>query len=151
MWFPSSRTAIVLAIGVVAVLLTALTSGALTTTQQLPSSGTLTSANVNIYCEQTCINRADSVEWGFLDPGDTTTEKIYIQNNGTVPLTLSMRTINWEPQSAASSIALEWNRENAILNIGQVIEATLTLTIEADVPEDITSFSFDIIISGVEQ
>jgi hypothetical protein len=85
-----------------------------------------------------------------LEPGETVNLPVYIKNEGTVGVILNITTENWNPPKAFGNITLDWNREDYVLDSGEVTEAILTLTVSADV-DGITSFSFDIIITGTEQ
>jgi hypothetical protein len=68
---------------------------------------------------------------------------------GTVPVTLSMTTGNWNPSSASSYITLAWNQENHVLQAGQVANAVLTLTISPSA-SGIAGFSFDMTITATQ-
>ena len=87
------------------------------------------------------------IDWGMLEPNQSKTVICYVQNEGNTPLTLSLWTENWQPTTATDYIILSWNLEGMMLNPAEVVEAQLTLTVSPDI-ENITNFSFDIIISG---
>ena len=60
-----------------------------------------------------------------------------------------MTTQNWNPTSASSVLDLSWNRQNQVLNPGQSVSATFTLSVGSDTGS-LTDFSFGIIITGAE-
>jgi hypothetical protein len=130
------------------ILLTLLTSGALLSTQQVPSSGTVSAVNVGVYTDSACSNNCTSITWGTLAPGASTTYTVYIKNTGNVPVTLTMTTSDWNPTAANGPITLTWNRQNYNLNAGASVSATLTLTISSSISSSITNFSFNITITG---
>ena len=117
------------------------------TTKTLSSSGTIMTVGVGVYSNSQCTTAVTSIPWGTLEPGSSQTYVCYIRNEGTGPSTLSMYTTNWNPSEAIDYINLNWNYGGQILNQGQVIQVTFTLTVSASI-EGITTFSFDITIVG---
>jgi type IV secretory pathway VirB10-like protein len=73
-----------------------------------------------------------------------------MKNEGNVAVKLSLIAQNWNPTNAPNYMGLSWNREGLIVNSGTVITATLTLSVSSSI-SGITSFSFDIVITGTEQ
>ncbi len=140
----------ILAIAASGVLLTLLASGLLMSSQKVPATGTVATVNIGVFQDEDCRYNRTSIDWGFLLPGDTATQKVYIKNNGTVPVNLTMTTDNWDPVEAKGPINLSWNREGETLEASAVIEATLTLSVSSAIDEGVAYFSFDIIITGTE-
>lgn len=138
----------IIALTITALLLTIVTGG-LIVTQTIPSTGTVVAVNVGVYSDSACTQNLASINWGTLYPSNTTTRTIYIKNTGTIPITLTMTTGSWSPTTASSVLTLTWNRQNTVLNAGQSISATLTLTV-ASSTGNLTDFSFNIIITGSE-
>ncbi len=141
-------TGLIIALAATGIFLSLVTAG-LIATQTLPSSGTVSAVNVGVYSDSGCTQILTSINWGTLYPGNTTTRQIYIKNTGTLPVTLTMTTGSWVPTAANSVLTLTWNRQNRVLNAGDSIAATLTLTVSSS-PGSITNFSFNIIITGNE-
>ena len=130
-----SSTALI-ALIIAAVALAIATSGALssnTTSQTLPSRGTLTSVqgsiNLGIYDNAGCTQNASFIDWGALKPGDYTTRTIFIKNLGTNSATLSLSTSDWTPSNAFPDITLSWNQENKVISPNEVIQATLKIEV----------------------
>ena len=124
---------------------------ALTSSSSLPSSGTLTqvqSVNVGTYSNSACAINATSVDWGALRPGDNATRTLWVKNLGNTNATLSLSTTGWVPANAAPSISLSWDRQGKILAPNEVVQATLTLSVSAGIDSSITSFNFNIVITG---
>ncbi|MCW4005357.1 MAG: hypothetical protein NWF04_01965 [Candidatus Bathyarchaeota archaeon] len=153
----SRKTARILASGLIiaAFAITLVSSGALsalTASKTLPSTGMLSpveaSVNIGIYSDITCTQEATALSWGTLEPGENTNQTVYIKNIGTADATLTMTTTNWSPQSAASSMTLTWNCEGRQIAPNEVAVATLTLAVSGNIADDITSFGFDVIITG---
>jgi len=137
-----------LAIAVMATV--ASTLGVLVATRTISNTGNLKAIGVGVYWDSSCTNAVSSVDWGSLDPGVTKDVTIYVKNEGTVTAVLNLRAENWNPSSASNYMTLSWNRENHVLSTGSVVQATLTLSISSST-SGITSFSFNIVISGTER
>jgi hypothetical protein len=137
------------ALTLTAVLLASTTYAAISTSQTLNSSGSITvSANLGVYSDSACTNSISSFSWGSLTPGASTTKTVYIKNTGSgVSLTLNMTSLNWNPTSANGPITVTWNKEGTTLAPGQSTQATLTLTVSSSIV-DITDFSVQISIKG---
>ena len=113
----------------------------------LPALGTLRTVGVGAYWDSACSNIVTSVDWGVLEPGATKNVNVYIKNEGTDPMTLSLTTENWDPAATSSYISLTWDYGGQVLMVHEVVQMTLTLSV-SDTIEGITSFSFDIVITG---
>ena len=140
-------TGAIVAIAITGLFLTVLTTGLVTTSQTVPTSGTVSSVNVGVYTDSGCTQNCTSISWGNLAPGSSITRTVYVKNTGNLPVTLSMTTNNWQPLSAPTYLTLTWNRANNVLNAGATLSATLTLT-AAPNTGTITNFGFNIIITG---
>jgi hypothetical protein len=125
------------------------TYGLLSGSRTVTSQGTINAIAVGVYGEAACINPVSAVDWGMLDPGATVDVTVYIRNEGTVPMTLSMTTDEWVPSEAAADLTLSWNREGSQVNPQAVVQATLTLAVSSSI-SDVTDFSFEITITGTE-
>lgn len=139
----------VLAIAVMGVVLSVLASGVLTAYQTIPNTGDVKAVGVGVYWDGDCTDNVTFVDWGFLEPGATSNVTVYIKNGGNIPVVLNVTTDSWSPSSASDHMVLSWNREGYVLNAGSVVQTVLTLSVSSDISE-VTSFGFDIIISGTE-
>lgn len=109
--------------------------------------GTITAIGVNVFDASGM--PLTSIEWGLVDPGSSNNFIIKIQNNGTVPATISFQTQDWIPIEASNYLTLSWNYTGAILNPQETIPITLTLNVAESIA-GIPEFSFDIIITATE-
>ena len=137
----------VLAIAVMGLM--ASTLGALVATRTISNSGSITAVGVGVYSDSACKTALSAISWGTVNPGDVKNYTVYVRNEGTVSVTLSMTVSNWNPSSASSYITLTWNKEKSTLTAGQVVSAVLTLSVSSSV-SGVTSFSFDITITGTQ-
>jgi len=150
------------ALVVVAIVLTAVTAALLTVQTGFSATGTIeptsssapttspqpvTSINVDIYVDAAATTPLTSLSWGTLNPGATVTRTIYVKNSGNTAETLNMTATQWNPAAASSVLTLTWNKEASVLDAGAVVPATLTLKVAAD-PGSVTSFSMNIVITG---
>jgi hypothetical protein len=139
----------IIALTITALALTLTTAAVLSNNQTVPLSGTINAVNLGVYSDSACTQTVTSLAFGTLNPGGTATQTIYVKNTGNVPETLTMTTGNWTPSEAGSSLTLSWNRQNAVLNAGASIQATLTLTAASNTGT-ITTFSCDVTLTGTQ-
>ena len=140
-------TGAIVAIAITGLFLTVLTTGLVTTSQTVPTSGTVSSVNVGVYTDPGCTQNCTSVSWGNIAPGSAITRTIYVKNTGNLPVTLSMATTNWAPTNANMYILLGWNQANTVLAAGASTSATLTLSASSNAG-GVSNFSFNIVITG---
>ena len=129
------------------VILTATTAGVLTVNKAIPSTGTISTINVEVYSDSACSQPLSSINWGTLSPGATVTKTVYIKNTGNAQITLSMTTNNWNPMNANGPITIFWDKEGLTLASGQSTAAVITLRVSSSI-SGITSFSCNIVITG---
>jgi len=123
--------------------------GLLSSLLNIGTTGIVKSPNINVYRESGCINEISSISWGLLDPGASKNVTIYLNNTGNIPLTLTQKTQSWNPTNASTYISLTWDYTGTRIQPKEVIAITLTLKISASI-QNITSFSFDLVITGTE-
>lgn len=116
----------------------------------ISNAGSVVTIGVGIYWDRECTSRVSVIDWGALEPGSDRSVAVYIRNEGSSPAGLTMHTANWNPPDASKYVVLSWNREGYSAGIAEVIQATFTLSISADIA-GITTFGFDIIITASTQ
>ncbi len=157
---------------VVGIILTSATTALLTIDLTIPTSGTVTptptpttstvipppptptpsqeTVEIGVYSDAAFENEYTSengITWSAVSPGGSTTQTVYIRNEGSQTVTLHMVTSNWSPTNAEDHITIEWNREGQTLAAGASISATLTLSVDSTI-SGITSFNVDVVITG---
>ena len=145
---PKLSTGVIIALAATSIFLTLVTAGIIAT-QTIPSSGTVTTVNVGVYTDSECTQNCTSISWGVIYPGNSTSTTIYVKNNGTIPITLSMATDSWAPTEASDCLTLTWDQEGTELVVGELVSANLTLSAASDTG-DLTDFNFNIAITGAE-
>jgi len=113
----------------------------------IPNTGSVIAIGVGVYWDSGCTNQVTSIDWGMIGIGTSKDEPVFIRNEGTVPMTLSLDTQDWYPASAADYINLSWDHGGGVIDVDVAIPVTLTLSV-LDTIDGITNFSFDIVIMG---
>ena len=109
--------------------------------------GKVKTVGVAIYSDSSISDPLYSVDWGNLESGAEKSIECYIHNTGDFASLLTLETDNWSPAEATNYITLTWDYDGQTLNVDEVIQVTLTLTISENI-EGIKSFFFDITIVG---
>jgi hypothetical protein len=117
------------------------------TSSTISSIGTLKAIGIGVYWNDDLTNRVSTINWGYLMPGGQKSFTIYVHNEGTIPLTLSISTSNWSPSTASNYLTLTWSHIDQAINAGKTVEVTLTLIVSESIT-GISRFNFDIIAVG---
>ena len=119
---------------------------AITSTQTVPSHGTIAGINLGVYTDSACTNQLYQINWTTVSNGTSVTQPVYIENKGTTAMTLNMTTTNWVNQSG---LTITWDKEGTNVNPGvaSAVLATLTLTASTGFTTGI-DFTVDINIKG---
>ena len=141
-----SAAALIVAVSVIAISAPWI-YGILEATRTVGGSGIVKAVGVGVYWDAGCTNNATSIDWGMVEPGSAKNVTIYVKNEGNIDVTLSLNATNWSPENALGYMTLSWNYGGQSISPGEVIQVTLTLAVSSDT-QGITSFSFDIIITG---
>lgn len=92
-------------------------------------------------------NPITSINWGTINLGTSANQNIIVKNNGTIPITLSMITQNWNPTNASTFLTLSWNYAGQTIDPEQTLPLTLNLAVAPET-SGIYDFSFDIVFTG---
>ena len=112
------------------------------------SRGKIKGIGVGIYANAEASIVVSEIDWGILEPGESTNVTVYIKNEGNVVANLTMTTEAWIPEEAEESIALTWDYDGTEVGISDVRCVTFTLAIDPSII-GINDFSFDIIVTAV--
>ncbi len=104
------------------------------------------SVELNLYVDEECNVKLESIYWGEIIPGRNSTAVIYIKNRCNTPLTLNCTLANFSPVDAADYLNLDWDREAYVLEAHKTVEARLLLSVSGSAVFDV--FNVDILISG---
>jgi hypothetical protein len=142
-------TLVISAISILNLFFFATISGQLFTRTNMYSYGTIQiqTAGVTAYRDFACTTRVSEVAWGSLAPGSSGTNIIYLKNEGTTSLTLSLDTTNWNPTNAPNYMTLSWDYNGQTIAPNQVVQIIFTLSVSQSI-NGINYFSFEIMIGG---
>jgi len=145
------RKSVLLAAFVIAIaLMMASVLAVLQSSRTISSHGTIRGVNVGIYEDSGCSQLLSSIDWGTIDNGSQTVKTVYLKNEGTVNMTLSISNNTWVPSGAVDYMSLTWNRQGYVLVNGTSVNADLTLAVLPSFTNG-TDFSFNIVITGTQQ
>jgi len=93
----------------------------------IPSTAFVPAATVDIYIDEVLWENGTELAWGTVYPGETTFCNLTVQNTGdtnaTVIVTCPDLPVGW---------TLTWTENNTLLNVTQVLEGDLDLTVPYD-------------------
>lgn len=119
----------------------------LQTSTSISNAGSVKAVGVGVYWDAGLTNPVSSINWGIVEPNSNKDVTVYIRNEGNSAVSLAMNASNWNPANASDYMVLTWDYGGQSINVGDVVQVTLTLSVSASV-SGITDFSFDIIIVG---
>jgi hypothetical protein len=143
------RLLAVAAFAVAAVVLVGLCLAALLYQARIPASGVLKAVGLEVYEDQACTVKLESIDWGLLAPGESKTITCCVKSSSTVDTELFLTSESWNPAVAAGFINVSWDREGTVLAAGTVAAAKLTLHIDTAI-SGIEAFNGIIVITAVE-
>ena len=116
--------------------------------QRVSNVGRIKTIGVGVYEESQCLNALTFIDWGVLEPSETKAYSCFVRNEANVPIILNMTCEKWLPVNASSFIFLGWDYVGHMLEVNEVVGVLLSLSVSPNIA-GITSFSFDILISGI--
>ncbi len=111
-----------------------------------PTSGLIVGIGVGIYADSGATQNLTSISWGSIEPGGNAVRTCYVKNTGNTQINLTMSTQDWNPAGISSQISVVWDREGVAVGPGQLVLASISLSVLPSAPG--TSFSFNIRITG---
>jgi hypothetical protein len=139
----------IFAIVLTASLLAIATAGLLTSSQNVPASGTISTVNLGCYSNSGCTTTLTSVDFGSITPGSQSTVTVYIKNTGTIAENLTMSTNTWNPANANTYLTLTWSPASTTLAAGATTSATLTLAASSSAGA-LSTFSVNVVFTGTQ-
>ncbi len=104
-------------------------------------------AGLSVYWEEACLNEVPAINWGYIDPGSSSTVTIFVRNEGNVPVSVTLTTDNWSPSPVAPYITFDAVHQGDQLSPQAVLGVDLTLAVSPKIT-GISDFRFDIVIIG---
>jgi len=101
---------------------------------------------VGFYWDNNCTDPVSFVDWGTIWPGSTVNVTVFVKNEGSQTISLNITAENWTPIETTSYMTFSSNYMGQTINLQENLQITLILTTSPNI-EEITSFSFDIVVS----
>ena len=150
---------------VLLILIVAIASIAITTTISIllskianlhvPSLGTIYTIGVEAYWDPDCENKTETIDWGTIWLGSSKNVTFYIRSVSNFEATLNLNATNWNLANISDYINLSWSYNGTLVNPGEIIQVTLTLSapfsdsfIRYLIANDVKNFNFDIVIAA---
>ena len=103
---------------------------------------------IDLFCDSNCSDQLVELCWGELEPGISVSKTMYIMNRGNTPVILKCLIENWRPVESIKYISIIWDKEEAVLAVGEFMCSKFTLSVDPNIP-DISDYSFDISIEAI--
>ena len=145
-YFPKEKAVLTLVVSSLILLAFAL----LMPTETITNVSAVYPNRVGVYWDSDCTDPVLEILWGNLTPGSSKSIIVYIHNEVEEPTYLIMSTTNWNPSNALEYMSISWDYGRQRMNSGEVLQITLTLSVSRYI-EGISSFSFDILITGSQR
>jgi len=113
-------------------------------TPVLNVSAVETADQIEVYWNENCSLRVNSIDWGVLSPDEVKKVVVYVRNEGNESFLLVLTPANWNPQNASRYLSFSWSYKDDIIGAGEVVKVTLSLYVSSHT-RGISNFSFDII------
>jgi len=112
------------------------------------SSGLISYGGIDLFSDASLSAGISHVDWGVLEPGDSSDVSIYVLNRNEEPIFLGMLPENWSPPAAQQFLDLSWSYSGAALGSNEFTEIILTLTVSGEI-SGIDAFSFDVSVGSI--
>ena len=102
--------------------------------------------DLDIYLDEDCTTKIESISWGELVLGGNSTVVVYIKNRSKIPVTLTCSLSYFSPDDAVDYLTLDWDREAYVLGAHKTVEARLILSVSSSAYFNV--FNVDVLITG---
>jgi hypothetical protein len=124
---------------------------------KIPSIGNIVTVDTIAYSDKDLQNKTTSVDWGVVTLGSSKNVTLYLRSLSNVKTTLHLNSSKWTPQNISQFMNLSWNYNGTTIDAGGTIMVILTLSVSSSesfidylITNDVTSFSFNIVIRAAE-
>jgi len=105
------------------------------------------SGSLGVYWDAGCNNRAYSIDWGVLSPGETKNVVVYVRNEGDHAVFLSVMASNFAPARISDYLSFAWSCEGHKMEANTTVEVIPSLFVSPSTT-GISVFSFDLTFEG---
>jgi len=96
----------------------------------VPSLGTIRTIGVEVYSSQNMENKITTINWNEIWLGTSKNITVYVRSISNYRVTLNLRAEDWTPATLSDHMTLSWDYNGTALNPDEIIQVTLTLSIE---------------------
>jgi hypothetical protein len=114
---------------------------------KITATVTIKSLGVTVYSDAACTVPLVTIDWGMMEPGESTSYSAYIKNESNVPVTMTMYTDNWNPANAKDFMTFTWSYDDSQIPVDASLPVDFTLSIDGSI-SGIRNFSFEIWVVG---
>lgn len=108
----------------------AVTYAALSSTGKFGSHGRIVSIGVQVFDNAALLVDCRDIDWGDLAAGASNTHTVWIKNNGTIPITLSMNAGDWVPLLSQQYVLFSWSYvSGTVVAPGANVQVTMTISV----------------------
>ncbi len=106
------------------------TYAALQASGRFGSSGKIVAIGLQVFRDAALTQQATEFSWGELAAGNTATMQLWVKNNGTVPIILSLSAEDWTPLIAQQYITFSWNyAPGTVIQKGSLLEVAVIISV----------------------
>jgi hypothetical protein len=98
----------------------------------IPSLGTIKVVGVETYWDANLETKAETINWGVVQPGYPVNVTIYVKSVSNLKTTLQFNATNWNPSGLSEYMTLSWDYSGTPINAGETIKVTLVMTTSSD-------------------
>jgi hypothetical protein len=117
----------------------------------LPTLGTVKTIGVEVYWDQNLENRTETIDWDEIWVGSSKNVTVYVRSISNHQIFLNLDARDWDPTAVSGYMDISWDYDGTLLNPGETIPVTLTLTIPSShsfvsylIENDVQNFNVDI-------
>ena len=116
--------------------------GAVQSWGQINNHGTVVAVGVEV--------SPTTLDWGKVEHNVTVTRSFDVVNTGNAPLTLLIAMSNFNPVEFPLNVVFNHNYAGAVIGVDGIYTVAVDMTVNPDMPMNITAFSFTINVDGIE-
>jgi len=98
---------------------------------------------VGFYWDNNCTDPVSFIDWGTIWPGSSVNVTVFVKNEGSQAISISITAENWSPIEITSYMTFSSNYTGQTIDLQESLQITLSLATSLNI-EEITNFSFNI-------
>jgi hypothetical protein len=143
----NKNQATIIAAGLIVLIATVAIVTVLTFQYPISSTGSIRTIGCQVYGNEELTTLINAIDWGSINVGGHSDATVWVKNNGTAPITLTLSTNSYVPANTQSYLTLTWTYSNQTIQPNNALPIDLTLNV-SPATIGITVFSLNIVITG---